>query len=685
MKQYDAAHLRNVGLFGHGSSGKTSLAEAMLFLSGAINRLGKVEEGSATTDFDPDEVKRQMSISLAVAPVEWRDHKLNLVDVPGYLDFFGEVVQALRAVDGAVFVLDGVSGVEVGTELAWQEANRYNLPRVVFVNKLERENASFASNLDQLRARFGSQLVGLTLPIGGEHNLNGVVDLLSRQAYLAGKKEPAPIPDDLVSQVDQSREALVEAVCEHDDQLLEKYLEGGELAEEELRRCLRAAVCSGKLVPVVGGSAHNQIGITSLLDVTVDTLPSAEEATVRIEGGETRPSADGPLAALAFKTVSDPHIGKLTYVRVFSGSLSGDLPIWNPGKESDERIGNVFYIRGKSQEPAQAIGLGDIGVIPKLSATSTGDTLTTKDQHLKLESVTFPEPAYFAAIHPKSRADVDKLSTALARVLEEDPSLHIWREESTGETILAGLGESHVGLAMERMERKFGVHVTIDVPKVAYRETVTGSGRAQGRYVKQSGGHGQYGVVTLEVEPLDNGSDFEFVDRIVGGVVPKQYIPGVEKGVREAMGQGVLAGYPMFGVRVSLVDGKYHPVDSSEQAFKMAGVLGFKSAAGEARPILLEPVMEVEVSVPDDFTGDVMGDLNGRRARVQGMNPEDGTTTILAYVPQSEMLRYATTLRSMTQGRGVYRMRFSSYEEVPAHIAQKIIDERKKELAEARA
>lgn len=682
MKQYDAARIRNVGFFGHGGSGKTSLVEAALFRARAITRLGKVEEGSTTTDFDPDEVRRGMSISLALAPLEWRDHKINIVDAPGYADFFGEVIEALHAVDAAVLVLDGVAGVELGTDLVWKEANRYDLPRLAFVNKLERENANFYRALEQLRSKFGTHVVALTLPIGAEHDFRGVVDLIARQAYLMGQDGGAPVPDELGASVDQSREALVEAICEHDDALLEKYLNGEELAEAELRQGLRRAVAGNRLVPVLCGSAQRQIGITSLLDAIVDLVPPASEAPVPLASGEQMKGAeDGPLAALVFKTISDPHIGKLSYVRVFSGRLSADSYLWNSSKGHEERVGNLFVMRGKSQEPTAAIPMGDIGVIPKLSETSTGNTLTTKDAKIVLEGISFPEPSYFAAIHPKTRSDVDKLSTAIGRVLEEDPSLRVYREESTGETIVAGLGESHVSLAMERMERKFGVHVSIDVPKVAYRETIVGSSRAQGRHVKQTGGHGQYGVVVLELEPLRDG-EFEFQDKIVGGVVPKQYIPGVEKGVRDALQRGVLAGFPVTGVRVSLVDGKYHPVDSSEQAFRIAGALGFKNAMAEAKPVLLEPIMEVEITVPDEYTGDVMGDLNTRRARVLGMSPSDGTTTITALVPQAEMLRYATALRSLTQGRGIYRMRFSSYEEVPPHIAQKIIEERKREREE---
>jgi elongation factor G len=687
MKSYDAEHVYNVALVSHGGAGKTSLVEAMLFRAGAITRFGSVEEGNATTDFDPDELKRRMSVSLALAPLEWKDNKVNLLDTPGYADFFGEVVQGVHVADGVIVVVDGASGVQVGTEQVWRAADERDLPRLVFLNKMERENADYERVLDQLRDRYGKQVVPLTVPVGREHSFSGVIELLGRKVHSGEAREPTTdIPAEAGDMVERLREMLVESVCEIDDELLNQYLEGEEIADEALRGALAAGVRTRALIPVLCGSATRQIGVDCLLDAVVDLLPPAAQAGLRTAAGTAEPvAANGTLAALAFKTISDPYIGRLTYVRTYSGALRADSHVWNAAKSRDERIGQLFLMRGKNQEPVQQISAGDIGVIPKLADTSTGDTLTQKDGSVSLARPVFPEPSYSASIHPKTRADVDKLSTALARIMEEDPTLKVYRESSTGETIMSGLGESHVAIAAERLQRKYGVGVEVGVPKVAYRETIAGSAKAQGRHVRQSGGHGQYGVCFLEVEPMERGGQFEFVDKIVGGVVPKQFIPAIEKGVREAMESGILGGYPVVDVRVSLYDGKYHPVDSSEAAFKMAGSLGFKAAVAEARPVLLEPVMQVEITVPDEFTGDVMGDLNGRRARVQGMNPASGYTTIEAQVPQPEMLRYATELRSMTQGRGIYSMRFSHYEEVPAHVAQKVIEERKKELAESRA
>jgi elongation factor G len=679
MKSYDAEHVFNVALVSHGGAGKTSLVEAMLFRAGAITRLGSVEEGNTTTDFDPDELKRRMSVSLALAPLEWRDNKVNLLDTPGYADFFGEVVQGIHVADGLIVVVDGVAGVQVGTDQVWRAADRRELPRLVFLNRMERENAEYDRVLDQLRERYGKQVVPLTVPIGREHGFSGVVELLGRGAYQGDAGEPSSdVPADAADAVERHRETLIESVCELDDDLLNQYLEGEEIAEESLRAGLAAGVREGKLIPVLCGSATRQLGIDCVLDAIVNLLPPASTIKVPVADGAAGAETDGKLAAQAFKTISDPYIGRLSYVRVYSGALQSDSHVWNAAKGREERIGQMFVMRGKAQEPIQRIGVGDIGAIPKLADTSTGDTLTQRDSPVVLARPEFPDTSYAASIQPKTRADVDKLSTALGRILEEDPSLKVYRESSTGETIMSGLGESHVAIAAERLQRKYGVNVDIGLPKVAYRETIGASAKAQGRFVRQTGGHGQYGVCFLQVDPMERGGEFEFVDKIVGGVVPKQFIPAIEKGVREAMDSGTLAGYPVVDVRVSLYDGKYHPVDSSEQAFKMAGSLGFKQAVSEARPTLLEPVMQVQITVPDEFTGDVMGDLNGRRARVQGMNPAGGYTTIEAQVPQAEMLRYATELRSMTQGRGIYSMQFSHYEEVPPHAAQKVIEERKK-------
>jgi elongation factor G len=678
MKPYDAEHVFNAALVSHGGAGKTSLVEAMLFRTGAITRLGSVQEGNTTSDFDPDAVSRGMSVSLTLVPAEWQSSKINLLDTPGYADFFGEVVEAVRVADVGIVVVDGVSGPQVGTEQVWRALDERSLPRLIVVNKLDRENSDYERVIDQLRARYGTRVVPLTIPIGHENNVRGVADLLARQAYEGSGSGPADIPADATDAVDLHRESLVEAICEHDDDLINLYLEGEDLPTESLQAALAKAVREGNLIPVLATSATRQIGIDSLLEAIVALAPSAANAV-----GEAS-NANGKLAALAFKTIADPYIGRMTFVRVFSGTLTGDSHVWNAAKQRDERITQIMFMRGKTQESTPRIGLGDIGVIPKLEA-STGDTLTVREDPVTLDRIVFPDTSYSASIHPKTRNDVDKLSTALARIVEEDPTLRVHRDDSTGETIMDGLGESHIQITAERLARKYGVNVDIGLPKVAYMETVTSPAKAEGRHVRQSGGHGQYGVCNLEIEPTERGAGFEFVDKIVGGVVPRQFIPAIEKGVREAMEHGNLAGCPVVDVRVSLVFGKYHPVDSSEAAFKMAGSMGFKAAFNDARPCLLEPVMQVSVTVPDEFTGDIIGDLNGKRARVQGMNPAGGYTTVEAQVPQGEMLRYATELRSMTQGRGIFSMKFSHYEEVPAHAAQKVIEERKKDLAEARA
>jgi elongation factor G len=678
MKPYDAEHVFNAALVSHGGAGKTSLVEAMLFRTGAITRLGSVQEGNTTSDFDPDAVSRGMSVSLTLVPAEWQASKINLLDTPGYADFFGEVVQAVRVADVGIVVIDGVSGSQVGTEQVWRALDERSLPRLIVVNKLDRENSDYERVLDQLRARYGTGVVPLTIPIGHENSLRGVVDLLARKVYEGSGSDPSDIPADATDAVDRHRESLVEAICEHDDELINLYLEGEDLPAESLQAALAKAVREGNLIPVLATSATRQIGIECLLDAIVSLAPSAANAV-----GEAS-DANGKLAALAFKTIADPYIGRMTFVRVFSGTLTGDSHVWNAAKQRDERITQIMFMRGKTQESTPRIGLGDIGVIPKLEA-STGDTLTVREDPVTLDRIAFPDTSYSASIHPKTRNDVDKLSTALARIVEEDPTLRVHRDDSTGETIMDGLGESHIQITAERLARKYGVNVEVGLPKVAYMETVTAPAKAEGRHVRQSGGHGQYGVCNLEIEPTERGAGFEFVDKIVGGVVPRQFIPAIEKGVREAMEKGNLAGCPVVDVRVSLVFGKYHPVDSSEAAFKMAGSMGFKAAFNDARPCLLEPVMQVSVTVPDEFTGDIIGDLNGKRARVQGMNPAGGYTTVEAQVPQGEMLRYATELRSMTQGRGIFSMKFSHYEEVPAHAAQKVIEERKKDLAEARA
>ncbi len=682
MKEYQAEQIRNVGLFSHGGAGKTSLAEALLFQSGAITRLGRVEEGSATTDYDPDEIKRHISVSTALAPCEWQGHKVNVLDTPGYADFIGEVVQAMRVVDGAVILLDAVSGLEVGTETVWQEAEKNGVPRMFFVNKMERENANFDAVVRALRNRFGKSVVALQIPVGSEQNFKGVVDLLTMTAITdEGARE---VTGDLRESAEAHRETLVETVVEVDDDLINKYLEGEEISVDELKGALQKGVRSNSVFPVMCGSALTSRAIAPLLDAAIAFMPNPMQATVRTVDGDVpaKKLADqNRLAALVWKTVSDPYVGRLNYFRVYSGVVQSDSHVWNPGKGREERIGQLYMLIGKKQEPVPRVGLGDIGAVAKLQETATGDTLTGRDNPVQLAGIEFPAPVFSAAIAPKTKADLDKLGPALSRMTEEDPTIRVEKNTETAETIMSGMGESHVDITAERMKRKFGVDVEISIPKVAYRETVTASAKAQGRYKKQTGGHGQFGDTWLEVEPLPRGADtdFEFADRIVGGAVPKNFIPAVEKGVREALREGVLAGFPMTGLRVILYDGSYHPVDSSEMSFKIAASLGFKKAASEAKPVLLEPVVEMEITVPDSYTGDIIGDLNTKRAQVLGMVPSDGFTTIQARAPYAEVRRYATDLRSITGARGRFTMQYSGYEEVPAHVAQQVIAEAKKE------
>jgi len=682
MKEYQAEKIRNVGLFSHGGAGKTSLAEAMLFQSGAINRLGKVEEGSTTTDFDPDEIKRHISVSTGLAPCEWQGHKLNVLDTPGYADFVGEVVQTMRVVDGALILVDAVSGLEVGTEAAWQEAEKNGVPRMFFVNKMERENSNFDTALQSLKTRFGKGVVPVQIPVGSQHNFSGVVDLVTMTVLGDGKEPGKEVTGELREAAQGYRDSLVETAVEMDDELINKYLEGEAISVEELQRAIRAGVQSRNLFPVMCGSAIASGTIAPLLDTIVAYMPSPLDATVRTTNGDVPASKlaeKNQLAALVFKTVSDPYVGRLNYFRVYSGSVQSDSHIWNPNQRREERIGQLYTLVGKRQDPIPKIGLGDIGAVAKLQETSTGDTITSKDSGLQLVGIEFPDPVFAGAISPKTKADLDKLGSAMARMTEEDPTIRVEKNAETGDLLMSGMGESHIDITAERMKRKFGVDVNVDIPKVAYRETVTTSAKAQGRYKKQTGGHGQFGDTWLEIEPLPRDQEFEFRDRVVGGSVPKNFIPAVEKGVREALHEGILAGFPVVAVRVTLYDGSYHAVDSSEMSFKIAASMGFKKAAEMAKPILLEPIMELAITVPDSYMGDVIGDLNTKRAQVLGMIPEDGFTTVQARAPYAEVRRYATDLRSITQARGKFTMEFSGYDEVPAHAAQAVIAEAKKE------
>ncbi|MDZ4247583.1 MAG: elongation factor G [Dehalococcoidia bacterium] len=682
MPEYTTDQLRNVVLLSHGGAGKTSLTEAILFFTGVINRMGKVEEGTTTSDSDPDSIKRKISVSLSLLPCSWNNNKINLIDTPGYMDFVGEVKAGMRVVESAIFVVCAASGVEVGTELTWGYAEEAAMPRIIFVNKMDRENADFDRTLSAIQEKLGKGCVAIHLPIGSQKEFKGLVDLVSMKAFMRGKADESEIPGDLKTQADSLREKLIEAVADVDDNIMTKYLDGGEVTNDEIKAALKNGVVQGKIVPVLAGGALQSIGISSLLNAICDYMPSPVQASSRgtdqttNEEVEITPDPAGSLVSLVFKTTADPYVGKLTYFRVFSGTISSNTQVWNSTKNSQERIAQLFLIKGKNQEPVSHIIAGDVGAVAKLAATSTGDTFSTKEKPFSLPPVKFPSPVFSAAIYPRTKADLDKLVIALPRLAEEDPTLNVHREIDTSETILSGMGETHIDVAAERMQRKFGVEVRLEIPKVPYKETITTSAKAEYKHKKQSGGHGQFGHVFLELEPMERGGGFEFTEKIVGGSIPRNYIPGVEKGVNEARMEGVLAGYPVVDTRAILFDGSFHPVDSSDIAFKIAGLHAFKKGFSLAHPIILEPVMNLKVTVPDSYTGDIIGDLNTKRAKVSGINPLGGTSVIEAQVPLTEIQRYATDLKSITQGRGIYTMEFSHLEEVPSFVAQKIIEAR---------
>jgi elongation factor G len=681
VKQYSADQIRNVGLFSHGGAGKTSLTEALLFDTKAITRLGRVEDGNTVADFDPDEIKRHISVNVAVAPVEWRDVKINVVDAPGYADFMGDVKSALRVVDAALIVMDASAGVEVGTEHAWRLAESQGIARMIFINKMDRENANFGNALQSAREAFGKSVAPIQFPIGSEKGFKGIVDLLSEQALIfsdnaGGQFEETAIPAELESECQTYRQQLVEAIAEQDEELMIRYLEDDPISNDELLAGLHSCVEQGCVVPVLCGAATSNRGVQPLLDAIVDYFPAAStvKVTAQANGSPVELSADpnGPLAALVFKTLADPHVGRVSYFRVYSGSLKSNGHLTNAEKGKHERVGQVFYVRGKEHINTDAVVAGDIGAVGKLAATSTGDTLSDEGHPLTLDGIEFPQSAYAAAVNPKTKADLDKLGQALARLAEEDPTLHIGRDTVTGETIVSGLGEPHIQIALERMTRRYGVNVDVGLPRVAYRETISTKTVAEYKHKKQTGGAGQYGHVFLELEPLPD-ADFEFGDRVVGGAVPKNFFPAVEKGVREGLEAGPLAGYPVVNLKVTLFDGSYHDVDSNEMAFKIASKEAFKKGILQGKPTLLEPMLNLQVTIPEGNTGDVMSDLNGKRAHVNGMTPgERGMTTIEAVVPAAEVQRYATDLRSITQGRGSFSTQFSHYQPVPPQLAEQI-------------
>ncbi|MDE3228297.1 MAG: elongation factor G [Chloroflexota bacterium] len=680
MRVFSADRIRNVAVIAHGGSGKTSLVDAALYDAGAVTRQGRVDDASSVSDSDPDEQKRRMSINLSVLPLEWREGKITLLDTPGYADFVGEVMAALRVADAALLMVSAEKGVEVGTQLAWGYADQHDLPRLIVINKLDRENTSYDRALESLRARFGARVAPLTIPIGAAGAFTGVVDVISGQAYgfSENRMTEREVPGGMEDAIAQARDQLIETASEADDALMEKYLEGAEISADELRRAVRAAVASGILAPALAACATKNIGVHNVLDAIADYLPSAAER------GEVTPG--GQPCAFVFKTMVDPQKGTYSYLRVYSGALKSDAHAFNVDTATDERLGQLLIMRGKGQEPVTEAQAGDICAVVKLSKTHTGNTLGAKDCE-KRDQIHLPAPLYTAAVFPKTQSDLDKMGVAITRMVEEDPSLHVARDPETAETLVSGMGESHVEIALERMQRRFGVEVTRKDRHVPYRETIKKRAKAEGRHKKQTGGHGQFGDVWLEIEPMtDAEKDFVFENRIVGGVVPREYVPGVEKGVAEALREGFLAGYPMVHVRVSLVDGKYHDVDSSSQAFEIAARLGMKEVVALAAPTLLEPIMQVTITAPDDNMGDITSDLNTKRARILGMEPgEKGMERITAQVPMAEMLHYATDLRSITQGRGSFVMQLSSYEEVPASVQQGIIDAHKKEVAEKQA
>ncbi len=683
MQQPGPDKIRNVALLSHSGAGKTSLAEAILFNAGVISRMGNVADGTTASDYDPDEIKHKISLNLSILPAPWKNNKINIIDTPGYPDFVGEVKSALRVCESAVILVCAASGVEVGTEQVWDYAAESKLPRLIFINKMERENANFSGTLEQIQSKLSNRCLPIQIPIGSQKAFKGIIDIIAKKAYAGAPAKEMELPAAMAAEVDAAREKLIEAVVEADDEIMSRYLDGGEISTEEIYKCLKASTLQGRIIPVLAGSGIANNGVIGLMDAIVEYLPSpiaadsfkATNAAGKEE--EVKPSAESPLTALVFKTTTDPHVGKVSYFRVYSGVLSSNSQVWNVNKGAIERIGQVSIPRGKTQETVNQVGTGDIGQVVKLANTLSGDTLGVKERPLKLAPIDFPAPILSKAVYPKSKADLDKMSSGLARICEEDPSLRTQREADIGELILSGMGETHLDIAASRLQRKFGVEVNLEVPKVPYKETITQPVEAEYKHKKQTGGHGQYGHVLIRMEPLPPSGGFEFESKIVGGAVPKNYIPAVEKGIKEARVEGVMAGFPAVDMKVILYDGSFHPVDSSEMAFKIASAQAFKKGMQDGSPVLLEPIMNITVTVPDSFTGDIIGDLNTKRARVSGMNPSHGLNVIQAQAPQAEILRYAIDLRSMTQGRGTFTVEFSHYEPVPGPIAQKIIAQHK--------
>lgn len=687
----ETKNVRTFAIISHGGAGKTSLAEAMLFNAGVTTRLGKTDEGTSIMDYEPEEVKRKITISTAFSTMNWKKHQLTVIDTPGDFNFIAETKTSMQGADAVLVLTDAIDGVRVQTEKVWEFADEMGHPRIIFVSKIDKERADFQKTIQDIQANFGKSCVPLQLPIGVAENCKGVVDILNGKAYYytkgdSGQFEVKDMPPELADQAAQYKEEVVERVAESNDELLEKYLEEGELSAEEVKNGLRGAVISGKLIPVTCGSGVSNLGIQPLLDLVVECLPSPQDRGERKglnpQGDAEimrQPDPNAPLSALVIKTISDPYAGRLSILRVFSGTLTPDSTVLNSTKSTKERFGQLLRLKGKNQEPAQSAGPGDIVAVAKLKETTTQDTLCSEKDAIVFPPVELPPAIYSLAVEPKSKGDEEKIFSSLYRLLEEDLTLKLERKEETKEMILSGMGEIHIEATIDKLKRKFGVEVNLKLPKVTYKETIKGKTRIQGKYKKQSGGRGQYGDCWIEMEPLPRGEGFKFYDKIVGGVIPKQYIPAVEKGIAEALPEGPLAGYPVVDFKVDLVDGSFHPVDSSEMAFKIAGSMAFKKAIMEAKPTLLEPIVIMEITVPDDCMGDIIGDLNSRRGRVLGMESKGKKQIVKANVPLSEVLKYAPDLRSMTAGRGMFTMKFSHYEEVPAQLQEKIIEASKEE------
>ena len=676
MKVYPTSKIRNIALVGHGGTGKTSLVEAMLYNTGTVKRMGKVDDGNTVADYLPEEIKRKITISTALAPCEYKDYKINVLDTPGYADFYFEVIGAMRVADSILMVLSATAGVEVQTEVIWEDFPE--IPKIAFINKMDRENADFYKTLNEMKETFADNIVPLQLPIGAEENFKGVIDLIKMKALIfepgTGRSSEEDIPADMMDDVEIYKEALIEAAAEANDELLTKYLEGEELSDDEILEGIKEAATSGSAVFVFCGSALSNIAITPLLDFIVNCMPSPETNPI-VKGKDMD---NDPLTAQVFKTIADPYIGRLTMFRVFTGKMKADSVVYNANKEKDEKIAQLLVMTGKEQTGVPELYAGDIAAIAKLAVTGTGDTMTVKADPIVMDPIEFPEPTLSMAIEPKSKGDEDKLSGAFQRLLEEDPSITVEKNAETKQTIMKTMGDTHVDIVIEKLSRKFGVDVVSKEMRIPYRETIRATVEAEGKHKKQTGGHGQYGHVWIKFEPTEDGQ-LVFEENVFGGSVPRNYFPAVEKGLVEAMEEGVLAGYPVTNLKATLYDGSYHSVDSSEMAFKMAARLAFRKGVEAAKPALLEPIVDVQIVVPDAYMGDIIGDLNSKRGKVLGMEPVGKKQMIKAKVPQAEMARYTIDLKSMTQGRGKFKMEFSHYEEVPDQFANKIIEKARQE------